>query len=75
MLIHSKHVATGGHRASGDLLHSTRALVRTLESVAARHRGHHDVVAVCHKWAARVAELERQAISAGIGGTCSAAVP
>ena len=54
-------------RPPESLLRRARMLVRSLESVAARHGGHQDVVAVCQKWAHRVAELERQAVNAGMG--------
>jgi len=62
-----RHAASRDMRTPESLLHWARMLVRSLESVAARHGGHEEVVAVCRKWAHRVSELERQAISAGLG--------
>ena len=49
-----------------DVLQSTRLLVRRLEAIAAQHDDQDDVVAVCQKWTRRIAQLERDAIEAGL---------
>ena len=43
---------------------SARMILRSLRTLAARYADQHEVVAVCRKWAHRVAELERQASAA-----------
>ena len=40
---------------------SSRTLLRSLRTLAARYADQQEVVAVCRKWARRVTELERQA--------------
>ena len=40
---------------------SARALARTVAQMATTHADRHDIVAVCEKWAPRLAALEREA--------------